>query len=193
MFDRKYARVLLVIGLLLSSGLLAACDSRETAETSPLATPASQGEPTTPPVGTTLTSPLGSPTLTPAFVLTPPAAPNSGNELDPARTPVAIANAAIGPNREVVTIKNISDVEQSIGGWVLFNVAGGPAFRFPDDRVLQPGEAVEVYSAVTEDQVPDGAYFWTEEKIWNEFPADVLLLNNITRLMYWYVSYSPSE
>jgi len=97
--------------------------------------------------------------------------------------------AEIETDREVITIKNVSSVKRDIGLWTLFNLKGGPPFHFPEDLVLQPGESAEVYSAVREEQVPEGAFFWTAEKIWHEFPADVLLVNRVTRLMYWYVHY----
>ena len=193
MFDKKSARLLFLIVLLLSSSLLAGCgepkaqpQATETAQLAATQTPQPQATQT--PETTTFTSPLAAPTASPAFVLTPPLTPMPTQTPDPARTPVAIVNAEIGPDREVVTIQNISAVEQDISGWILFNLVGDPTFNFPDNLVLQPGQSVQVYSAVPQDQVPRGAFFWTEEKVWNEFPANVLLLNRITRLMYWYVS-----
>jgi hypothetical protein len=99
---------------------------------------------------------------------------------------VVIAEAEIGPDREVVTIKNVSETEQDISKWTLFNRDRMPLFVFPDGFMLQPGETTQVYSAVSEAEVPDGALFWTEEKIWLEFPANVMLLNRQMRLVYWH-------
>ncbi len=173
-------RFSLAVMLLLAS-LLLSCGGAEPTET---ALPAATHTPTT----TTLTSPLAEPTVTPEIVL-PKASPAPKDTPDPARTPVAIVQAELLPDREVITIQNISDQDQDISGWVLFNLDSEHVFRFPDDVLLKPGDSVQVYSAVAEENVPEESYFWTSEKIWNKFPANVMLLNKATRLMYWYVAY----
>jgi len=149
------------------------------------------GRPPQTPTTTAFTSPLAEPTTASLTVqpkaLAPP--PPTGTP-DPNRTPVAIVRADIRPDREVVTIQNISTDEQDVSGWILFNLSDDdPVFRFPDGLVLAPGDTVQIYSAVSEEDVPEGAYFWTTEKVWHNLPADVLLLNKATRLVYWYVAY----
>lgn len=173
-------RSLLAAMLLLASVLLS-CGGAEPTET---ALPAPSQTPTT----TTLTSPLEEPPAKPEIVL-PEASPAPKSTPDPARTPVAIVEAELLPDREVITLQNISDQDQDIGGWVIFNLESEHVFRFPDGVVLDPGDSVQVYSAVAEGDVPEGGYFWTTDKVWNKFPANVMLLNKATRLMYWHVVY----
>ena len=174
--------LILMVTLLLTS-IVVGCGQSE-----PTAAP--QPGPTDRPTGMTFTSPLSTGIATLAIVVTPPSlgpAPTGTPDAD--RTPVIIRMAEIGPEREIITIQNISQVDQDISGWALFNPVAKPVFTFPENVVLKPGESVQVYSATTKANVPEGAYFWTEQKVWTEFPGDVLLLNKITRLMYWYVVY----
>ncbi len=179
----------LVIAAWLLSGLLVGCSSSEPTETAlvsviPTATLAPEASATS----EAFTSPLGE--ATPVIVAPEPgSSPSPTGVPDPERTPVIVAQAEITPDREVITIQNITSEPQDIGGWILFNLEGGPAFRFPEGRVLEPGETAQVYNAVSEAEVPEGAYFWTTEKVWPEIPANVLLLNHATRLMYWHVVY----
>lgn len=179
----------LVIAAWLLSGLLVGCSNSEPTETAlvsviPTATLAPEASATS----EAFTSPLGE--ATPVIVAPEPgSSPSPSGVPDPERTPVIIAQAEITPDREVITIQNITSEPQDIGGWTLFNLEGGPAFRFPEGRVLEPGETAQVYNAVSEAEVPEGAYFWTTEKVWPEIPANVLLLNHATRLMYWHVVY----
>jgi hypothetical protein len=183
MHQRHWGLLRAILAVVMLGGLAASCG-----EVSP--TPSPPPEPTQVPTSTTFTSTLPQPSPTMGeFLSVPPAPPPAQSTPDPDRTPVAIINAEIGPNEEVVTIQNISSSDQDISGWILFNLAGAQTFRFPDALVLQPGDSVQVYSAISQDQVPDGAFFWTEEKVWQEFPADILLLNSVTRLVYWYVAY----
>ncbi len=184
MFTNKSRFTFLAMAVVLLMGLLAGCGGTP----QPAAT--LQPEPTNAPTETTLTSPLSEPTATPpAAVLPPNSSPSPTGTPDPNRTPVAIVEAVIEPDREIVSIENVSQVDQDISGWVLFNLEANPVFRFPENTVLKPGERVQVYSAVPESEVPAGAFFWTEEKVWTTFPADILLLNKATRLMFWYVAY----
>ena len=178
-------RVLLAAMLLLT-GLLVSCGGQEPSATPP---PAASQTPTS----TTFTSPLTEPSATPVMVLPEVSgSPSPTGTPDPVRTPVAIVQAELLPDREVVTVQNVSAEDQDIGGWVLFNLESTPVFRFPDDVVLKPGDSVQVYSAVAEEDVPEGAYFWTSDKVWHKFPANVMLLNKATRLMYWYVAYGEN-
>lgn len=181
---------------LLLCGLLAGCGAAEpTVTTAPAPTqPPAPTAFTSPLEGaagssTTFESPLAEPTATTSVGTTKPLSPIPTGTPDPGLTPVAIANAELAPDREVITIKNVSAVDQDIGNWFLFNVQNEPSFRFPEGLVLEPGEAIEVYSAVPEEEVPEGALFWTEERIWHAFPADVMLLNSVTRLMFHYTGY----
>lgn len=180
----------LLIAAWLLSGLLMGCSDSEPTDTalvSVVAT-ATQEAPEASPTSEAMTSPLGEPT--PVIVAPEPgSSPSPTGAPDPERTPVIIAQAEITPDREVITIQNITDEAQDISGWILFNLEGGPAFRFPEGRILEPGETVQVYNAVSEQSVPEGACFWTTDKVWPELPANVLLLNKATRLMYWHVAY----
>lgn len=180
----------LLIAAWLLSGLLVGCSDSEPTDTalvSVVAT-ATLEAPEASPTSEAMTSPLGEPT--PVIVAPEPgSSPSPTGVPDPERTPVIIAQAEIKFDREVITIQNITDEAQDISGWILFNLEGGPAFRFPEGRILEPGETVQVYNAVSEPSVPEGAYFWTTDKVWPELPANVLLLNKATRLMYWHVAY----
>jgi hypothetical protein len=185
--DNVYHRFSIVLVLLLLAGLLAACGGEPTlVPTQP---------PTQAPTSTTFTSPLPQPTATSlAVVLTlEPATPMPKDTPHPDRTPVAIVKAVIEPDLEIITIKNISSEVYDLSGWILFNMAAQPVFRFPEGVTLQPGDSVEVYSAVAEADVPEGGLFWTEEKVWAELPANILLLNQNTRLMFWHVHYGDER
>ena len=174
----------LLVAMLLVSSLLLSCGGPEPTDTA-------QPAPTHTPTTTTLTSPLAEPTATPEIILPDPgASPSPTGTPDPARTPVAIVQAEILPDREVITIQNVSDQDQDLSGWVLFNLESEHVFRFPDGVLLKPGDSIQVYSAVAEGDVPEGAHFWTTDKVWPKLPANVLLLNKATRLMYWYVAYN---
>jgi hypothetical protein len=181
---KKSRLVLILIAALLPMSILLSCGSPEPTATPQLKPPQSSTE-------TTFGSPLAEPTATPAIVGIPSSAsPSPTGTPDPNRTPVAIVQAELEPDREVITIQNISQVDQDISGWTLFNLEAVPVFIFPENVVLKPGETVQVYSAVSESEVPAGAFFWTQERIWTEVPANVMLLNKATRLVYWYVDYA---
>ena len=183
MCERHWRLVRTVLVLALLASFAAACGQ-------PSPTPSQPPEPTQAPTSTTFTSPLPQPSPTmDEFLSVPPAPPPANSTPNPDQTPVAIVDVQIGPEREVVTIENISSSQQDVGGWILFNLASDRTFHFPDGFVLEPGDSVQVYSAVPQDEVPDEAFFWTEEKVWQDFPADILLLNDVTRLVYWYVAY----
>ena len=176
----------LLVVMLLSSSLLLSCGEADPTATTQPVVPAT-------PTTAALTSPLAEPTATITIVLPElQASPVPKDTPDPARTPVAITQAELLPDREVVTIQNISNQDQDISGWVLFNLESDHVFRFPEDIVLKPGDSVQVFSAVAEEDVPEGGYFWTQDKVWNKFPANVMLLNKATRLMYWYVAYGEN-
>jgi predicted small lipoprotein YifL len=178
-----YSQVLIIVALL--AILLAGCGQPEPTEAPP---PTETTAPTA--TDTTFESPLATATATPnVVILDPSASALPTGTPNPDRTPVAIVQAEIEADREVITIQNLSNEAYDISGWVLFNLNADKTYRFPDGLVLEPGDSVQVYSAVPEVEVPDGAYFWTEDKVWTQFPADVLLLHNNTRLMYWYVAY----
>jgi hypothetical protein len=136
---------------------------------------------------------LAEPAASPMAVeLESPSVPSITATPDPSRTPVAIVSANTGSDPEIITIQNISSSDQDVSGWILFNLDSEDVFRFPENLVLEPGEVVRVYSAVAENKVPEGAFFWTEETVWEGLPANVLLLNRATRLVYWYVQYGDS-
>jgi len=169
-------RTVTVVALLVLSVVVVACGAvSPTPSESPLQT---------------VVSPMERPTSSPTTAATAPPAQHGQQEPtatpDPNRTPVAVVDAEIERDREVITIKNVSDTEQDIGKWTLFNREREPLFIFPDKLVLQPGESVEVYSGVPEDEVPEEGYFWTAEKVWLQFPANVMLLNRRMRLVYWH-------
>lgn len=208
MRGKKPNLVSLLLSILLLSSLLSGCDGVDSAEVAQLgatesATSAVFESPLSEPTATSTTvkaqpssestilqSPLSEPTATPAVVeAQPPSVPSMTATPDPDQTPVAIVSAEIGPNREIITIQNISSSDQDISEWILFNLDAEDVFRFPENLVLEPGEVVRVYSAVAENEVPESGFFWTEETVWESLPADVLLLNQATRLVYWYVHY----
>ncbi len=196
--NRVMRALALIVAALLLGALLGGCgEATPTGLDQPVVTEEPTSTPLdSPPLDAPLPEPSGDsttfespPTLPSATTLvrtTTPLTPIPTGTPDPDRTPVAIVMAEIEPDREIVTIKNVSKMEQDISGWSLFNLASEPVYQFPEGLVLQPGESVQVYSAVSEGEVPQGAFFWTEEKIWQELPADVLLLNLGSRLVFWY-------
>lgn len=194
MYSRTTRATLALVAALLLASLLAGCGTEAPTELPPPTATEQQAEATEPATDTTFDSPFDSPLTEPtsppaAVEIDPGATPSPTGTPDPGYTPVAIIMAELEPGREVITIQNISMVDQDISGWTLFNLDAEPTFRFPGNLVLKPGDTVQVYSAVSEGDVPEGAYFWTEDKMWTKFPADILLLNQVTRLVYWYVAY----
>lgn len=193
MCSKKNNVALGLVAAILLISLLAGCGS-ETPTDAPPSTEALPAPATEPATDTTFESAFDSPLPEP--VASPPvgqvepgASPSPTGTPDPGITPVAILLAQIEPDLEVVTVGNISMVDQDISRWSIFNLEAEPVFRFPENTVLKPGETVQVYSAIPESEVPEGSFFWTEDKVWLKFPADVLLLNQGTRLVYWYVAY----
>lgn len=186
-----------VLLLLLACSLLASCGQATPTAVAP--EPEATASPTsdayTSPVegasdgSSTLDSPLAEPERTSAVIIVQPETPIPTGTPDPDYTPVAIVQVELTPEREVITIQNVSSDEQDISSWILFNLNNEPSFRFPEGLVLQPGESVQVHSGIPEGDVPGGALFWTRDRIWFGFPAEVMLLNSVTRLMYRYTAH----
>lgn len=180
--QRNHCSKAIMIIVLLAM-LLAGCGQAEPTEAPP---PTDTPAPTA--TETTLESPLATATSN-VVILDPSASALPTGTPNPDRTPIAIVQAEIEADREVITIQNLSNEEYDISGWILFNLNADETYQFPDGLVLKPNDSIQVYSAVPESEVPAHAYFWTEDRVWTQFPADILLLHSNTRLMYWYIAY----
>lgn len=183
MFDHRFRRLVSLALLFLLTALIGNCATEEPATVAPTE------EPLQAPTATEFTSPLPAPTATIEVVLPEPSAVAPYATVDLSRTPVAIVDSEIGPEGEVITIQNVSNEDRDISNWIILNLDSDEVFRFPDNLVLAPGMTVKVYSGMSESEVPEDGYFWREEKVWNAQTSNILLLNDITRLMYWHVDY----
>jgi len=108
---------------------------------------------------------------------------------DPSKTPVAILGLTIEPNgHETVLVSNISDQDQPIGLWSVFNQRTETHFDFPKDFVLKPQQTVRVHSGPGSVDNPPNDFLWSTERQWTEQQEDVILLNRQSRIVYWFVA-----
>jgi len=176
----RASRLILISCCIVLAGSLAACDQALPKPfTSPLpASPTSALTTFQSPVNVA-DEPEAPPTALPAV--------RPSDTPDPAKTPLIIADAAIGDDgHEVVQIKNISAEKLDLSGHSLYNPLTEQQFDFPSGVELAPGETVEVHSG-TSKEAATGGLFWTEEAVWGGENEDVLLLNPTGRLIFWYV------
>lgn len=155
--------------------------------------------PTVSPISSPFESPLdyvATPQTLPGNVVMPPPSYGIGTVLDtpdPEYYPVAISGVWIGVDgHEVVTVTNISQIEQPIGLWSIQNQDTWGFFNFPADLVVPPDASVRVHSGIPEDQivVSDTDLYWSSERQWVRQgldSLDVLLLNQAGRIMYWFL------
>jgi len=152
----------------------------------------------TPPAQPTGGTPGATPVSPKGFVITPGPAgrttpvpkPAPNLELDPDKTPVAIISLTFAPDgTEIVRVANISNTEQKIGLWSLYNPRTEKRFDFPLDTTLQAGVAVQVQSGPGAKGEPPRDYLWSTESRWTDpVQEDVLLTNQAGRMMFWYVA-----
>ncbi len=127
----------------------------------PTATSAPTGSVTPAPTTTAGASPTVSPTTGAA---TPTPRPN-----DVQIDEIVLRDAtAPSQRREYVEIRNASARPINIRGWQVRNVTRGseiPPFVFPD-YVIEPAQSIGVFSAVGNNDLVSGDFFWNRTEIW---------------------------
>jgi hypothetical protein len=144
---------------------------------------------TTPPAPTAIPGAQVAVTAAPALpgTVIPTMAPRLNP--NPAETPVIVTGLTVGPDgHEIVSIANISETDQPIGLWSVFNERTGAHFDFPADFVLKPQQVVKVHSGPGAVNNPPGDLLWSTERQWTGDQEDVILLNRPGAVMYRFVA-----
>lgn len=113
-------------------------------------------------------------------------APNS--TLNYTETPLAITGYSLDSNGiETITVTNISPMDQSIGGWWLYNPDTKGRFEYPSELMLKPNSTVQVRNGKDVQADPPLVLHWADQPQWTGDSDDVLLLNPAGALQFWYV------
>lgn len=105
---------------------------------------------------------------------------------DPAISPIIISEVITQGEVEVITIKNISNVEQNLRGMALLNPVTMEHVFLPE-KTLLPGDSFKVYNGPDVGKVSDGIK-WLGEPVLRQ-PGDyIVLLNPAGRAIWYYVN-----
>ena len=84
--------------------------------------------------------------------------------------------------KEVVTLKNKSNEDVDLSGWVLLSVKGDQSFTFPPGSIIKAGSTLTIASGDAEGDIK-----WTSKNIWNNDgdPAKLINAEGIVVSEYW--------
>lgn len=109
---------------------------------------------------------------------------------DPVKIPIIISEVRKFEGYETVVIKNISDHQIDIGGWMLYTPELSEKFTVPSPTLLEPGGEFTVNNGNSK-KAP-GETFWLATTIINKLEDEVWLLNAGGAISFYFVYY-PSE
>ena len=85
---------------------------------------------------------------------------------------------SVDKSKEIVVIKNNTDLEIDMSDWVLKSVLGSQFYDFPDDYILVAGGEVTIVSGSNNTNNGDSILKWTGSYIWNNTLEDRAELYN---------------
>lgn len=103
-------------------------------------------------------------------IAAPGALPPSQGASLPKAGNVEIINVDL--RKEVVTLKNKSNEDVDLSGWVLLSVKGDQSFTFPPGSIIKAGSTLTIASGDAEGDIK-----WTSKNIWNNDGDPAKLIN----------------
>jgi hypothetical protein len=85
---------------------------------------------------------------------------------------------SVDKSKEIVVIKNNTDIDIDMSDWVLKSVLGSQFYDFPDGYILGSGGEISIVSGSNKTNNGDNILKWTGSYIWNNKFVDKAELYN---------------